>query len=260
MRYIDVHCHLDGGHFGGLGGLFARLKELGVEKVVAAGFDLQSSEFSYRLAEEYEGVYFTAGFHPTELKKYREGDLEKIASLAAHEKCVAIGEIGLDYHYPDTNKPLQREIFGAQLDLAEKLGLPVVIHSRDCAEDMTEFLKGNAAKLNSGALLHCYSHSPEIALELQKLGVYFSFGGTSTYSGSKRARRTIAALNAERILTETDSPYLPPKSRAGTFPNTPESIPEILQNIADIRGVTAEIMAKTVWQNAHNLFKKLGNR
>ncbi len=260
MRYIDVHCHLDGGHFGGLGGLFARLKELGVEKVVAAGFDLQSSEFSYRLAEEYEGVYFTAGFHPTELKKYREGDLEKIAALAAHEKCVAIGEIGLDYHYPDTNKPLQREIFGAQLDLAEKLGLPVVIHSRDCAEDMTEFLKGNAAKLNSGALLHCYSHSPEIALELQKLGVYFSFGGTSTYSGSKRARRTIAALNAERILTETDSPYLPPKSRAGTFPNTPESIPEILQNIADIRGVTAEIMAKTVWQNAHNLFKKLGNR
>jgi len=260
VRYIDVHCHLDGGHFGGLGGLFARLKELGVEKVVAAGFDLQSSEFSYRLAEEYEGVYFTAGFHPTELKKYKEGDLEKIAALAAHEKCVAIGEIGLDYHYPDTNKPLQREIFGGQLDLAEKLGLPVVIHSRDCAEDMTEFLKENAAKLNSGALLHCYSHSPEIALELQKLGVYFSFGGTSTYSGSKRARRTIAALNAERILTETDSPYLPPKSRAGTFPNTPESIPEILQNIADIRGVTAENMAKTVWQNAHNLFKKLGNR
>ncbi|MDE6356819.1 MAG: TatD family hydrolase [Clostridia bacterium] len=257
MRYIDVHCHLDGGHFGDIGGLLARLNALGVEKVIAAGFDLQSSEFCCGLAEKYEGVYFTAGFHPTELKKYNGGDLEKIAALAAREKCVAIGEIGLDYHYPDTDKPLQRRIFGEQLELADKLGLPVVIHSRDCAEDMTEFLKEHAAYFKHGALLHCYSHSVEIAIELQKLGLYFSFGGTSTYSGSKKAKRTIAALSGERLLTETDSPYLPPKSKAGTFPNTPESIPEILQNMADIRGVSAEEMAKTVWQNAHNLFKKL---
>lgn len=257
MRYIDVHCHLDGGHFGDIGGLLARLKGLGVEKVIAAGFDLPSSEFSAELAERYEGVYFTAGFHPTELKKYREGDLDKIAALAAHKKCVAVGEIGLDYHYPDTDKPLQRMIFAGQLELAEKLSLPVVIHSRDCAEDMTELLRANAAHLKNGALLHCYSHSPETALELQKLGIYFSFGGTSTYSGSKKARRTIAALMEERLLTETDSPYLPPKSKAGTFPNTPESIPEILRNMADIRGVTEEDMAQTVWQNAHKLFKKL---
>ncbi len=257
MRYIDVHCHLDGGHFGDLKELIDRLNAVGVERVIASSFDLQSSEFSAELAEKFDGVYFTAGFHPTELKKYREGDLEKIAALARRKKCVAVGEIGFDYHYPDTDKPLQRRIFGEQLILADELGLPVVIHSRDCAEDMTEFLKENAALLKNGALLHCYSHSPEIALELQKLGVYFSFGGTSTYSGSKKARRTIAALNAERILTETDSPYLPPKSKVGTFPNTPESIPEILQNIADIRGVTEQTMAETVWQNANTLFKKL---
>lgn len=256
MRYIDVHCHLDGGHFGGLGGLFARLKELGVEKVVAAGFDLQSSEFSYRLAEEYEGVFFTAGFHPTELKKYKEGDLEKIAALARHEKCVAIGEIGLDYHYPDTDKPLQAEMFEAQLSLAEKLGLPVQIHSRDSAEDMLCILK-KFAPLKYGGLLHCYSHSTELAAEFEKLGLYFSFGGTSTYSGSKKARRTIAALSADRLLTETDSPYLPPKSKYGTFPNTPESIAEIAANMAEIRGVTTYGLAETVWSNAHRLFKKL---
>jgi len=257
VRYIDVHCHLDGGHFGGLGGLFARLKELGVEKVVAAGFDLQSSEFSYRLAEEYEGVYFTAGFHPTELKKYKEGDLEKIAELARHEKCVAIGEIGLDYHYADTNKPLQRRIFEGQLKLAHELGLPVQIHSRNSAEDMCAILKDNLSLLKNGFLLHCYSHSAEMAIELEKVGAYFSFGGTSTYSGSKKAKRCIAAIGADRLLTETDSPYMPPASLAGVFPNTPASIPEIKQNIAEIKGMTPERTAAIVWENAHGLFKKL---
>ena len=200
---------------------------------------------------------FTAGFHPTELKGYKEGDLEKIAVLASHKKCVAVGEIGLDYHYPDTDKDLQREVFLKQLYLADKLGLPVQIHSRDCAEDMLNILKENAALLKHGALLHCYSHSTEIAAELEKLGLYFSFGGTSTYSGSKKARRTIAALSEDRLLTETDSPYLPPKSRYGVFPNTPESIPEILQNMAHIKGVSLEEMSGKVWANAHTLFKKL---
>ena len=143
--------------------------------------------------------------------------------------------------------------------MASKLGLPVQIHSRDSAEDMLSLLKTYAPTLKSGILLHCYSHSAEIAAELEKLGCYFSFGGTSTYSGSKKARRTIAALASDRIMTETDSPYLPPKSRQGTFPNTSESIPEILQNMADIRGVSAEEMSQTVWDNAHALFKKLCN-
>ncbi len=257
MRYIDVHCHLDGGHYGNLDDMLGRVQAAGVQKIIAAGFDLQSSGFSREVSEKYPFVYFTAGFHPTELKGYKEGDLEKIAVLASHKKCVAVGEIGLDYHYPDTDKDLQREVFLKQLYLADKLGLPVQIHSRDCAEDMLNILKENAALLKHGALLHCYSHSTEIAAELEKLGLYFSFGGTSTYSGSKKARRTIAALSEDRLLTETDSPYLPPKSRYGVFPNTPESIPEILQNMAHIKGVSLEEMSGKVWANAHTLFKKL---
>lgn len=257
MRYIDVHCHLDGGHYGNLDDMLGRVQAVGVQKIIAAGFDLQSSELSREVSEKYPFVYFTAGFHPTELEGYKESDLEKIAVLASHKKCVAVGEIGLDYHYPDTDKDLQREVFFKQLYLADKLGLPVQIHSRDCAEDMLNVLKENAALLKHGALLHCYSHSTEIAAELEKLGIYFSFGGTSTYSGSKKARRTIAALSADRLLTETDSPYLPPKSRYGVFPNTPESIPEILQNMAHIKGVSLEEMSGKVWANAHLLFKKL---
>ena len=257
MRYIDVHCHLDGGHFGELEGLFERLSAIGVEKVICSGFDLKSSEFSRDVAEKFKSCYFTAGFHPTELKKFKEGDFEKIASLAKHEKCVAIGEIGLDYHYEDTDKAAQKEAFLTQLDMACGLNLPVVIHSRDCAEDMLGILKENTALLKNGFLLHCYSHSTEIATEIEKLGGHFSFGGTSTYSGSKKAKRTISAIGADRLLTETDSPYLPPKSKYGIFPNTPESIPEILRNMAEIRGVSENEMSGIIWTNAHNLFKKL---
>lgn len=257
MNYIDVHCHLDGDAYGDISALTEKIRAAGVKKIIAVGYDLETSLFSRGLAEKYDFCYFTAGFHPTELQNYSETSLEKIYSLASHPKCVAIGEIGLDYHYPDTDKVLQREVFLKQLELAYSLGLPVQIHSRDCAEDMLSLLKENARLLKNGALLHCYSHSTEIALELEKLGLYFSFGGTSTWRGSKKARRTIAALEESRLLTETDSPYLPPESIYGTFPNTPASIPEILKNMADVRGISEEDMAERVWENAHTLFKKL---
>ena len=219
--------------------------------------DLPTSVAVKEIAERYEGCYVTAGFHPTELRDYKEADLEKIAELARHEKCVAIGEIGLDYHYPDTDKLLQREAFIAQLKLADKLALPVEIHSRNSAEDMFGILKDNLSLLKNGFLLHCYSHSVEMETELEKAGAYFSFGGTSTYSGSKKARRCISVLGLTRLLTETDSPYMPPSSRAGQFPNTPESIPEIAANIAELHGVGAEECADIIWTNAHTLFKKL---
>lgn len=259
MRYIDVHCHLDGGHYGDLDNLFEKLRAAGVEKVISAGFDLQSSKFCRDISGKYAGCYFTAGFHPTELSKYKDGDLEEISRLADNPKCVAIGEIGLDYHYPDTDKPLQTRVFIEQLRLAHDKKLPVEIHSRDCAEDMLGILKEHSYLLEYGALLHCYSHSVEIAKELEKLGLYFSFGGTSTYSGSKRARKTIAALSEYRLLTETDSPYLSPKSKTGEFPNTPESIPEIAANMAEIKGLDIGEMCGSIWNNAHALFKKLEN-
>lgn len=257
MRFIDVHCHLDGRHFEDLDELFIRQRACGVEKVITCGVDLPTSVAVKEIAERYEGCYFTAGFHPTELRDYKEADLEKIAELARHEKCVAIGEIWLDYHYPDTDKLLQREAFIAQLKLADKLALPVEIHSRNSAEDMFGILKDNLSLLKNGFLLHCYSHSVEMETELEKAGAYFSFGGTSTYSGSKKARRCISVLGLTRLLTETDSPYMPPSSRAGQFPNTPESIPEIAANIAELHGVGAEECADIIWTNAHTLFKKL---
>ncbi len=259
MRYIDVHCHLDNEAYGSMDDLFAALSDAGVEKVIAAGFDLQTSRLFCEMSEKYPACYFTAGYHPTELKKYKEGDLDEIAKISAHPKCVAIGEIGLDYHYEDTDKELQKEMFVRQLRLAHSLGLPVQIHSRDCAEDMCEILKENRDLLSSGALMHCYSHSPEIARILLGYGMYFSFGGTSTYSGSKRARKSIVEIPRERLLTETDSPYLPPQSKRGEFPNTPLSIPEIAENMARLKGESAENMTEIGWENAHRIFFKLNN-
>ena len=255
MIYIDTHCHINEEDYGSVEKLISNIQTAGVKKIISVGFDLPSSVYCRELAEKYECVYFTAGFHPTELKGFRDGDLEKIASLASHKKCVAIGEIGLDYHYEDTDKELQHRVFSAQLALAKRLNMPVQIHSRDCAEDMVNILKEWAGKVK--IMLHCYSHSTEIAQELYRLGVYFSFGGTSTWSGSKKAKRTISALPTESILTETDSPYLPPRSKYGTFPNTPESIPEILKNIAEIKGISEEEAASVIWNTAHTLFAKL---
>ena len=259
MKYIDVHCHLDCAEYGDMDGFMQKIRAAGVEKIIAAGYDLKTSLLSAQLSQKYPFCYFTAGIHPTELKKSKEGDLKIIASLASDPKCVAIGEIGLDYHYPDTDKKMQREFFIEQLALADKAGLPVEIHSRDCAEDMLEIIVENSPLLKNGALMHCFSHSPEIAAELEKYGLYFGFGGSSTWHGAKRAKRSIAAVSAERLLTETDSPYLSPASLAGVFPNTPASIPEILKNMSEIRGESYEKMAETVWENAHRLFKKLKN-
>lgn len=258
MSYIDVHCHINEEDYGNVESLIENIKAAGVEKIISVGFDLPSSEYGKALSEKYEGVYFTAGFHPTELKGYSDDLLERIEKLALNKKCVAIGEIGLDYHYPDTDKELQFKVFRAQLELADRLKLPVQIHSRDCADDMLGILK-EYAPFKYGALLHCYSHSAEMSKEFEKSGLYFSFGGTSTWSGSKKAKRTISALPLDRLLTETDSPYLPPKSRYGAFPNTPESIPEIAQNIAEIKGLPLEEVTAQIWTNAHTLFTKIGN-
>lgn len=257
MRFIDVHCHLNYRDYGDLDGLLKRVTKAGVEKVICAGFDVQSSALAREISERYDCVYFTAGIQPTETKGFKASDLDEIARLAESGKCVAVGEIGLDYHYPDTDKLSQAKAFKLQIELAESLALPVQIHSRDCAEDMLEIIKEFAPHLKHGVTFHCFSHSPEIAAELEKIGAYFSFGGTSTYNGSKKVRRALSFLAEDRIMTETDSPYLPPLSKCRVFPNTPESIPEICENMAKLKGKSLEEMSETVWANAHKFFKKL---
>ncbi len=256
MCFIDVHCHLTDEVFTDKDALLKAIGAAGVKTLISSGTDIKSSLECKALAEKYGGVYFTAGYHPEEISSFTDENLEGIASFLSHPKCVAVGEIGLDYHY-DLDRQKQKDIFLLQLDLAYNAHMPVVIHSRDACSDTLDILKANKKLIKYGALMHCYSYSLEAAIEFEKLGCFFSFGGSSTYHGSKKAKRVIAALDEGRLLSETDSPYMPPKSRCGIFPNTSECIPEIVQNMAKIRGLGESEMAKIIWGNAQRLFGKL---
>ncbi len=259
--YIDAHCHLTGGEFdemGGVGGALARAREKGVGRVICSGYDLSSSLAAKNLSEENEDVYFCAGFHPSEVDGCTEEDLEELRALCRHEKCVAVGEIGLDYHFEDNPAPQrQREFFIRQLRLAEELALPVVIHSRDAAQETLALLRENQTLLKKGGLMHCYAYSLEMMKEFAALGLYFSFGGTSTFKNAKKVQECAKAVPAQRILSETDCPYLTPAPFRGVFPNEPKNIKYIVENLAFLRGEKEEELKAQILQNAKRLFFRL---
>lgn len=259
--FIDVHCHLTGGEYeevGGVGAVLARAKADGVGVVICSGFDLHSSIQAKDLSEQYEEVYFCAGFHPSELDKYNEGDLDRIAELCRHEKCVAVGEIGLDYHFEDNPAPTtQRELFVKQLQLADELGLPVVLHSRDAAQETLELLQANKHLLRNGGLMHCYSYSAEMTKDFLELGLSFSFGGPSTFKNAKKVVESVQRIPAHRILSETDCPYLTPVPFRGVFPNQPKNVKPIVENMAVLRNENVEELKEKILQNAKKLFFKL---
>ena len=259
--YIDVHCHLTGDEFDAVGGLDAvmsRARENGVERVICSGFDLDSSKIARTLAERYEDVYFCAGFHPSDLKKYHEGDLEEIRALCLHDKCVALGEIGLDYHFDDNPpKEVQKELFYRQLVLADEVGLPVVLHSRDAAQDTLELLQQNQTLLNRGGLMHCYSYSPEMTKDFMALGLGFSFGGPCTFKNAKKVQECVQRIPAHLILSETDCPYLTPVPFRGTFPNEPKNVKYVVDFMAELRNENVEDWKEQIFSNAKKLFFKL---
>ena len=259
--FIDVHCHLTGEEFeevGSVQAVLSRAQEKGVERVICSGFDLDSSKIAKDLSEKYQQVYFSAGFHPSELRKYKEGDLEELRALCRHEKCVALGEIGLDYHFDDNPpKEMQREFFIRQLTLADEEGLPVVLHSRDAAQETLELLTEHKTLLRNGGLMHCYSYSAEMMENFLALGLYFSFGGPCTFKNARKVQECVERIPAHRILTETDCPYLTPVPYRGVFPNEPKNVKYVAEQMAALRQVKTEELAKTVFENAKTLFVKL---
>ncbi len=257
--YIDAHCHLTGDEYeGGAPAVIARANADGVGRIVASGFDMDSSYASAKLADEHACVYFCAGFHPSELGKYREGDLEGLAELIKHPKCVAVGEIGLDYHFPDNpDRETQRRLFIEQLALADRAGLPVVIHSRDAAQETLELLQQHRELLKRGGLMHCYSYSPEMVDEFAKLGLYFSFGGTVTFKNAKKVQESAKRAPLERLLSETDCPYLTPTPFRGVFPNEPKNVRYVVKTLAEIRNENEEELKNRILANAETLFFKL---
>ena len=265
---IDVHCHLtDESEYEKAGGVAAAIdaaKEAGVDTLIVSGFNAESSLAAARLAKLCDGVYFCAGLQPEELKSCEENAakyqtaLKTVRRLLGEEKCVALGEIGLDYHFADNpSKEFQREAFVAQIRMADEAGVPVVIHSRDACADTLAILRENRGLLNRGFLMHCYSYSAESAAEFAALGGYFSFGGVATFKNAEKVKRAAAAIPRDRVLTETDSPYLAPEPYRGTFPNTPANVVRVAEVLADLRGESFENFCACVRENAARLFKKL---
>lgn len=259
--YIDVHCHLTGEDYALVGGVdetVLRARASGVERMICSGFDMQSSLQAQALASRFEEVYFCAGFHPSELRKYREGDWDILRALCADKKCVAVGEIGLDYHFEDNpSREEQKECFLRQLQIADEEGLPVVIHSRDAARDTLEFLREHVSLLKRGGLLHCYSYSPEMTADFAALGFYFSFGGTCTFKNANKVCESVMRVPMDKILSETDCPYLTPVPHRGEFPNQPQYVAYAVRKMAELKQVDEERLKTQIRTNAQRLFAKL---
>ena len=253
MSYLDIHAH-----FAEEGYEFPRtweeIRAAGVETVVLAGDTLAHSLWHREFAATHAGAYFTAGVHPSEAAGFSDDTLSALSALAEDEKCIAVGEIGLDYHWDEPSKEVQREAFVKQILLAERAGLPLVIHSRDCAADMLALLTELREHLKNGFLMHCYSHGKEMLNEFASLGAYFSFGGTVCFKNGRRTVESAAACPEERLLTETDSPYLSPFRGEK---NSPANIPVIVKRLAEVRGVDEEHIRSAVCRNAEALFYKL---
>ena len=255
--YIDTHAHLNyQDKYGDTGALVAEIAASGVKKVIGVGWDLASSALAAQQAEIYPSLYFAAGFHPSDIAGYKEGDLERLAALLSSPKGVAVGEIGLDYHYEGTDEAAQKKMFAAQLELADALCLPFCVHSRDAAADTLKILKDNRGKIKCGGVMHCFSGSPETAKEYLKLGLYISFAGPVTFKNARRLDEVAKIVPKERILAETDSPYLAPEPYRGTL-NTPKNVVKVYEKLANLRGEPLEELAENIWNNAHELFPKL---
>ena len=264
MLLFDSHAHYDDARFSAeyIGGSTAALREarrIGVEYIVNAGSDIESSRRSVLLARlsaddgSVPEIYAAVGIHPQETSSYDSLDaaMAEISGLAASPRVVAIGEIGLDYHYPETDKAAQQELFSAQLRLAEELALPVVIHDRDAHGDTFDILKRHC---NVRALLHCYSGSAEMARQYADMGFYFSFGGVLTYKNAVKTREAAAAVPRERLLLETDCPYLAPTPHRGKL-NFSGYLPYTAAALGAVIGMTADEAAELT---AHNAMKYFG--
>ena len=246
---IDVHAHLDA--FEDVKDVIEEAKKRGVKKIVTAGYNLLSSKRSMEIASEFDGVYAVVGVHPENVEEVNKNYLEDLKSLAINKKVVGIGEIGLDYHFTTETKEKQKKMFIDQIELANNLGLPIVVHSRDAMGDTLEILKTHAPKF--GGLMHCYSGSIESAKELLKLNFSFSFGGVCTFKNAKNVCAVIESLPLKKIMLETDCPYLAPVPHRGER-NEPKYIPLIAEKIAELKSVRLEEIIETTTENAEKLF------
>ena len=232
-----------------------KIRESGVSNFITAEYSVESSKKTYVIAKKYDFIYTTAGVSPNDIPQTEEelwkqlAEIEKIVEKNK-EKICAIGEIGLDYYWNTDNKELQKKAFIEQIKIANKYNLPIVIHTREAVMDTLQILKEN--KVTKTGVFHCCPQNRELIKEGLKLGFYISFAGPITFKNSKNAEEMINLVPNDRILIETDSPYLAPEPVRGTR-NTPANVKYIAQKIADVKGLTLEEVEKITFENTKNI-------
>lgn len=257
MKFFDSHAHLDDEKFNeDREELIENIYKEGIEKFISAGYSLESSKKAIELSQKYEFIYATCGISPNDIPQTEEelwNMLDEIRKIAKENpKVVAIGEIGLDYYWNKENKELQRKAFEEQIKIANELGLPIVIHTRDAIMDTIEMLKQNEVKKKG--IFHCCPLNRELVKEGLKLGFYISFAGPVTFKNSKNANEIIEMVPNEKILIETDSPYLSPEPLRGRR-NDPRNVKYIAKKIADVKEIDIRDVARITFENAQKIFE-----
>lgn len=254
MEFFDSHAHYNDERFEeNRDNLIKEIYGEGITKIINAGYSLESSKKAIEIANNYEFMHTTAGISPNDIDDFKDEYLNEIEELAKNKKVVAIGEIGLDYHWNTENKDLQKRVFVSQIEIANKLELPIVIHTREAIYDTLDILK-NQIKCEKNGVFHCCPLNVDLVREGLKLGFYISFAGPITFKNSKNADEVIKMVPLDRILIETDSPYLSPEPLRGKR-NDSRNVKYMAQKIASVKGISLEEVAKATYDNAKRIFE-----
>lgn len=246
---IDTHCHIYSEYYDDISALIDDINKAGIKKIIINGCDMKSNLEVLKLTKKYDIVYGALGFHPTELDNYSDDSIKWLEENINNDKIVAIGEVGLDYHYENADKEKQIKAFNEQLQLAEKYKKPIIVHTRDAIQDIYNILK----KYKLKGSIHAFSGSLEMAKEFINLGYYIGVGGVCTFKNAKNIVNVIKNISTEYILLETDSPYLTPEPYRGKI-NTPKNISIIADKIAEIKQINISEVVDVTTDNANALF------
>lgn len=254
LPIFDTHAHYDDEDFDvDREELLQKLPESGIAKVVDVGASLESCKKVRALAEEYPFIYCALGVHPSESGDLDEESFLWLKDQCLYEKCVAVGEIGLDYYWDEPDRETQKKWFVRQLALAGELRKPVVIHSREAAKDTADIMIAEHAE-QIGGVIHCYSYTKEAARSFLEMGFYFGIGGVLTFKNAKKLKEAVAYLPMDRIVLETDCPYLAPEPNRGKR-NSSLNLPYVVKAMAEIKGLSEEEVMKAAWENSHRLYR-----
>lgn len=256
MEYpiIDTHAHYDDEQFEkDREKLLTILPEVGIELVVNVGASIESSKTTIALTKKYPHVYGAIGVHPSSTEELNEENFQWLSQAVRQEKIVAVGEIGLDYYYDEPDRRIQKEWFVRQIELAKNVGLPISIHSREAAQDTYEIMKSSHCE-EVGGVIHCFSYSVEMAKRFLDMGFYLGFGGVVTFKNAKTVKEVVEYAPLDRIVLETDCPYLAPVPYRGKR-NSSMNLPYVVEAVAQIKGITEELVRRTTNENARMLYR-----